>query len=359
MPFRVTPKASLSATSPACRAVVATRLAAPELEVAAFRALQFAQFTTTGVLRGARRRCAPRSPPSPGLDAAAIVARDRRRRRPRRLRGRPRPRAHRRRLADRVPGPRGQQRRRGALHGAVADLRRPTTGAPRGRRLSAGRGLRRRRRQPRPDAHAPPAGRGSRSRCCAAFAYPLATAEVAAIMTPHLVAPDPAGAERALIEAVADGPRRRIARPATARSGRSPPDARAAPLRGCRRGVVRQRPQDQQPDERRAREHDDRQRGWRRTSTARAPSCSEQDRAAPQHERAEARRELADERVERRSPRRGAPAGTSRRRKTRSTADSEPSTIPTSGPTTHSSAPDPVARLGEQRRRSRSRASRR
>jgi protein-disulfide isomerase-like protein with CxxC motif len=44
------PKARLSATSPACRAIVATRLVAPGLEDAALRALQFAQFTTTGAL---------------------------------------------------------------------------------------------------------------------------------------------------------------------------------------------------------------------------------------------------------------------------------------------------------------------
>jgi 2-hydroxychromene-2-carboxylate isomerase len=50
MPFQVTPKARLSATSPACRAIVATRLAAPALEGAALRVLQFAQFTTTGTL---------------------------------------------------------------------------------------------------------------------------------------------------------------------------------------------------------------------------------------------------------------------------------------------------------------------
>src|SRR5918998_206193 len=50
MPFQITPKPRLSATSPGCRAVVATRLAAPELEDAALRALQFAQFTTTGTL---------------------------------------------------------------------------------------------------------------------------------------------------------------------------------------------------------------------------------------------------------------------------------------------------------------------
>ena len=50
MPFEITPKARPSATSPACRAIVATRLAAPPLEDAALRALQLAQFTTTGAL---------------------------------------------------------------------------------------------------------------------------------------------------------------------------------------------------------------------------------------------------------------------------------------------------------------------
>ena len=39
----------------------------------------------------------------------------------------------------------------------------------------------------------------------AAFPYPLTTAEVAAVMAPHLVAPDPAAAEAALIEATAAG----------------------------------------------------------------------------------------------------------------------------------------------------------
>src|SRR3954449_7652972 len=50
MPFQTTPKARLSATSPACRAIVATRLSAPALEEAALRALQLAQFTTAGPL---------------------------------------------------------------------------------------------------------------------------------------------------------------------------------------------------------------------------------------------------------------------------------------------------------------------
>jgi len=42
MPLQVMAKAGLAATSSACRAIVATRLAAPQLELAAFRALQFA-----------------------------------------------------------------------------------------------------------------------------------------------------------------------------------------------------------------------------------------------------------------------------------------------------------------------------
>ncbi|MBI5105357.1 MAG: DsbA family protein [Solirubrobacterales bacterium] len=74
MPFQVTPKPRLSATSPACRAIVAARLQDPALELPALRALQLAQFTTTGVLedpetiRAALRRVE-------GLDADAMVAR--------------------------------------------------------------------------------------------------------------------------------------------------------------------------------------------------------------------------------------------------------------------------------------------
>ncbi len=46
MPFGVAPKPRLSATGRACRAIVAVRLARPELEWAALRALQLTQFTT-------------------------------------------------------------------------------------------------------------------------------------------------------------------------------------------------------------------------------------------------------------------------------------------------------------------------
>lgn len=72
MPFQITPKARLSATSPGCRAVVATRLTSPALEYAALRTLQFAQFTTTGTLddpetlRSALARV-------DGLEASAVV----------------------------------------------------------------------------------------------------------------------------------------------------------------------------------------------------------------------------------------------------------------------------------------------
>jgi protein-disulfide isomerase-like protein with CxxC motif len=49
MPFSTVPRARISATARACRAMVATRLQAPELEYAAFRALQFGNFTDSVV----------------------------------------------------------------------------------------------------------------------------------------------------------------------------------------------------------------------------------------------------------------------------------------------------------------------
>jgi len=51
MPFAYEPKAGLSATSPACRAVVAARLSDPARAEAVLRALQDLQFTTTGRLQ--------------------------------------------------------------------------------------------------------------------------------------------------------------------------------------------------------------------------------------------------------------------------------------------------------------------
>ena len=50
MPLAPEPKRRVSATSPACRVVVAARLRSPGREDAVFRALQFAQFTTGALL---------------------------------------------------------------------------------------------------------------------------------------------------------------------------------------------------------------------------------------------------------------------------------------------------------------------
>src|SRR3954453_16665180 len=74
MPFPTQPRARVSATGPACRAIVATRLFAPEYELAVFRALQFAWFTTPlilddpGDLVEALERIE-------GFDAAGVLAR--------------------------------------------------------------------------------------------------------------------------------------------------------------------------------------------------------------------------------------------------------------------------------------------
>ena len=72
MPFGRAPKQRLSATARACRAVIAVRLAHPGLEWAAFRSLQFTQFTTDlpiesdEALRDALARL-------PGVDVAALL----------------------------------------------------------------------------------------------------------------------------------------------------------------------------------------------------------------------------------------------------------------------------------------------
>jgi len=50
MPFSPEPKARVGATARMCRAIHAARLSAPDREWAVFRALQFAQFTSTRVL---------------------------------------------------------------------------------------------------------------------------------------------------------------------------------------------------------------------------------------------------------------------------------------------------------------------
>ena len=209
MPFLVAPKPRLSATSPACRAIVATRLAAPELEEAAFRALQFAQFTSTEVFEEpATLRSALRT--VDGLDADAIVAaiddpevravyeEDR---------------AHARTAAGSATEFQGRAANTdGTVRYTAPSLMFTTSD---GRCLEAG-GF-----QPveaydvvvanldptlarRPPAEDP-------VEVLAAFPYPLATAEVAAVMAAHLEPPDLLQTETALIAAAAD--RRAVQRP--------------------------------------------------------------------------------------------------------------------------------------------------
>src|ERR671918_352567 len=203
MPFQITPKARLSATSPGCRAIVATRLAAPALEGAALRALQFAQFTTTGTLDDLDTLRAALAGVE-GLDADAIVGRiddpevvaayesDRARAR------------------EAAGSPTEFQGRAANTDGAVRYTAPSLVfDGPDGQRLEAG-GF-----QPieaydvvianldptlerRPPADDP-------LEVLRAFTYALTTAEIAAVMTEHLGVPDPVAVETALITATGEG----------------------------------------------------------------------------------------------------------------------------------------------------------
>src|SRR5207248_10928123 len=72
MPFSPAPKARLSATSRACRAVVAARLSNPGSEWRVFRAIQLANFTTPLVLDDDDQLVEVLRA-VPGVDAEAIV----------------------------------------------------------------------------------------------------------------------------------------------------------------------------------------------------------------------------------------------------------------------------------------------
>jgi len=73
MPFATEPRPRMSATARACRAVIATRLRQPELEWAAFRALQFGWFTTPLVMDDDADIATALSAVE-GLDVDAVVA---------------------------------------------------------------------------------------------------------------------------------------------------------------------------------------------------------------------------------------------------------------------------------------------
>jgi 2-hydroxychromene-2-carboxylate isomerase len=202
MPFQITPKPRLSATSPGCRAIVATRFAAPELEEAALRALQFAQFTTTGTLDDPETLRAALASVD-GLDADAVVGRI----------DDPEVReayeADRARARTAAGSPTEFQGRAAATDGPVRYTAPSLVFATGGRRLEAG-GF-----QPleaydlvianldptlerRPPAEDP-------LEVLAAFPFALTTAEVAAVMAEHLELPDRVAAEAALITATGDG----------------------------------------------------------------------------------------------------------------------------------------------------------
>jgi predicted DsbA family dithiol-disulfide isomerase len=73
MPFAPSPKARLSATGRACRAVVAARLLSPGSEWNTFRALQLANFTSS-ILLDDDNHLADVLGRVPGLDAARVVS---------------------------------------------------------------------------------------------------------------------------------------------------------------------------------------------------------------------------------------------------------------------------------------------
>src|SRR6202035_1048311 len=74
MPFSPAPKARLSATGRACRAVIAARIDQPGSEWLVFRALQLANFTTPLILDDDQQLAEVVSS-IPGIDATSIVAR--------------------------------------------------------------------------------------------------------------------------------------------------------------------------------------------------------------------------------------------------------------------------------------------
>jgi 2-hydroxychromene-2-carboxylate isomerase len=203
MPVQTTPKARLFATSPACRAIVATRLATPALETAALRALQFAHFTTTGGLDEPETLCVALAGVS-GLDADTVVSRidD-----PEVLAAYEADRARARTAAGSPTEFQGRAAKRDGTvrYTAPSLIFSVEDGTP----LEAG-GF-----QP-VEAYdvlianldptlerTPPAT--DPVEVLAAFPYPLATAEVAAAMAAHLTPPDEGAAEVALIEAAGEG----------------------------------------------------------------------------------------------------------------------------------------------------------
>jgi 2-hydroxychromene-2-carboxylate isomerase len=202
MPFATQPRARVSATGLACRAIVATRLQAPEHELAVFRALQFGWFTTPLILDDPDDLVEALGRID-GFDAAAIVAT---------LGDRAVEEAY---QADRAEA-RGAEGTPTAAQGKAAQTDGPVRyTAPSliferdGRRLEAGgfqpveaydvliANL-----DPKLERSAPPE---DPLESFQALPYGLVTQEVAALMAPNNTAPDPEAAEAALIDLAARG----------------------------------------------------------------------------------------------------------------------------------------------------------
>ena len=182
---------SVHGTWPMCRVVVATRRLAPEREYAVFRALQFAQFTSTLDLED----------PKDLLEAIAWVPGHRRRRDHRRRRAIPRPRRCSSRTATWPARPRAARpssRTSTPTPTAASATRRRASRSrtQQGVTLEAGgfqtlRGLRRADRQPRPDARAAAPPAEDAAEVLEAFPDGLTTAEVAQIMAQDKFAAGP------------------------------------------------------------------------------------------------------------------------------------------------------------------------
>ena len=241
MPFATQPRPRVSATGLACRAIVAIRLLSPELELPAFRALQFAWFTTPLVLDDpddlstALRRVER-------LDVDAVIA------------TLDSPEVEGAYQADRAEArtasgsPTEAQGKAAQTDGAVRYTAPSLIFARDERRLEAGgfqpveaydvllANL-----DPALERTPPPEDPLD---ALVAFPYGLTTYEIAAVMTPHLGTPDPAAAEAALIDHVAEGEviRESLGDGALWRAGPYPPHHRSDPARTA---------QDQEPASRR------------------------------------------------------------------------------------------------------------
>src|SRR3954468_2253264 len=202
MPFATQPRARVSATRPACRAIVATRLFAPDYELAVFRALQFAWFTTPLILDDPHD-LAEALGRIDGFDAEAVLSRVED------------PAVEEAYQADRAEArsaagsPTEAQGKAARTDGAVRYTAPSLVFERDGRRLEAGGfqpveayDVRLANLEPELTRTPPP---DNPLEVLRGMPYGLVTQEVAAVMAQNNEPPDPAAAEAALIDLVAEG----------------------------------------------------------------------------------------------------------------------------------------------------------